>query len=55
MASILNRRRLGIAVFQHVIGGQRFAALAVTLDALRRDRMLAPDAASFISSRFRKG
>jgi len=38
---------LGIAIFQHVIGGERLAAFAVALEAAGSDGILAPEAAAF--------
>ena len=40
----LDHGQLGVAIFQHVIGGERLAPLSVALDTTQRNRILAPDA-----------
>ena len=42
----LDDGELGVAIDQHVVGGERLAAPAVAFDAAERDRILAPDAAA---------
>ena len=42
----LDDGQLGVAIVQHVIGGERLAASPVAFDAARRDRIFAPDAAA---------
>jgi hypothetical protein len=43
----LDRCQPGVAKLEHVVGGERFAPVAVTLDPAECDRVLAPDAATF--------
>ena len=43
----LDDGELGVAIDQHVIGGERLAAPPVAFDAAERDRVFAPDAAAF--------
>ena len=43
----LDDGQLGVAIDQHVIGGERLAAPPVAFDAAQRDRIFAPDAAAF--------
>ena len=42
----LDHGQLAVAVDEDVVGGERLAAVAVALDAARRDRVLAQDAAA---------
>ena len=42
----LDDGQLGVAIDQHVIGGERLAAPPVAFDAAQRDRILAPNAAA---------
>ena len=43
----LDDGELGVAIDQHVIGGERLAAPSVAFEAARRDGVFAPDAAAF--------
>lgn len=49
---------LGVAIFQHIIGGQRFAAPPIAFNATERNWILPPDAAPLDDSparRFQRG